>query len=110
MTGQAVLPWRGLWARRAAAFHAANPHVLERLLALALDLHARGHVRYSIKGLFEVLRWEAALRTTSPDGFKLNNGYTAFYSRAVATADPRLAEFFWHRRSDADPPRAAVSA
>ena len=107
--GQERLPWRGLWARRAEAFHAANPHVLDRLRALALELVARGHARYSIKGLFEIVRWEHALRTTSADGWKLNNGFTAFYSRAVAAADPRLAEFFWHRRSDSDPPRAAVS-
>lgn len=41
-------------------FNRANPWFLRALRDLALDLKARGHKRYSIAGLFEVIRWRVA--------------------------------------------------
>lgn len=79
-------------------FHADNPHVYERLRSLALELVEKGHDHYSIKGLFEVLRWEYAL-TTRGSNFKLNNNYTALYARMLMDNEPILASFFRVRSS-----------
>lgn len=82
-------------------FHGENPHVYERLVELALRLRRRGHERYGMKGLFEVLRWHYALETTDQN-FKLCNNYTAFYARLIMQREPELKDFFRTRPSDAD--------
>jgi hypothetical protein len=84
-------------AQRFAKFHSANPHVYEALKKLALDLVERGHERIGIGMLFEVLRWQHAMRTTDPD-FKLNNIYRSRYARLLMDQEPRLAGVFETRR------------
>lgn len=107
---QAPLPFRGRSADKAEAFHARNPHVLARLHDLALGLLMRGHVRYSVKGLFEIIRFEEAMRTTgmATEGLKLNNDLTASYARMLMEEDPRLAGFFETRLADCDLAGGAV--
>lgn len=74
-------------------FHAANPHVYERLVALARQARARGRDKLGMKMLFEVVRWEHTLRTDDPE-FKLNNNYTAFYARLIMAREPDLRGIF----------------
>lgn len=74
-------------------FHRENPHVYHQLRALALGLVDAGQTHYSIKGLFEVLRYDAALRTNGTP-YKLNNNLTAFYARLLMLREPRLDQFF----------------
>ena len=84
-------------------FHEANPHVIETLSVLALRLKDRGHKHYGMQALFEVLRYETAMRTNDPSSqFKLNNDYAAFYARDVMRRYPELEGFFSIRRSVAD--------
>lgn len=78
-------------------FHKANPHVYDRLRELSLLLKSKGRKKYSIKGLFEVLRWEQALTTTGST-FKLNNNFTAWYARMLEQNVPELSNFFELRR------------
>jgi len=78
---------------RFAAFHQANPHVFDNLARLALDLKARGASRVGIGMLFEVLRWQYALRT-SGDDYRLNNNHRAFYARKLMADVPDLAGMF----------------
>ena len=80
-------------AQRFDAFHAENPHVLDNLKALAMDLRSRGVTRYGIKALYEVLRYNRALATRG-DVFKLNNNYTAHYARKLMDEVPELEGFF----------------
>lgn len=76
-------------------FHDNNPHVYAALRELALDLVRRGVRRYSIAGLFEVLRYQRSLATDDPaSAFKLNNDYRSFYARELMRREPRLAGFF----------------
>ena len=75
-------------------FHAENPWVYDRLRNMALELRRSGRDSYGIAALFEVLRYEYALRTISDDGLKLNNNYRALYSRMLAQNEPELQEFF----------------
>ncbi len=87
-------------ARAFRQFHAANPWVYTRLLQLALDLHRKGVTRWSINGLFEVLRWERMTQTIGIQ-FKLNNNHRAYYARELMK-DSRLFLFFAIRESEAD--------
>lgn len=80
-------------AEQFRAFHEANPEVYEELRDLALGLRRRGRTRYGIASLFEVLRWQRALKTQG-DVFKLNNNYRAFYARLLMEREPDLAGFF----------------
>ena len=75
------------------AFHAANPEVYRSLVADALTLRHRGIKRWSINGLFEVLRWKKALETKG-DEFRLNNNFRAYYARMMMDNEPILEGFF----------------
>ena len=75
-------------------FHAENPWVYDKLRDMALQLKRSGRDSYGIAALFEVLRYEYALRTKSDDGLKLNNNYRALYARMLAQQEPELQEFF----------------
>tara|TARA_R110000824_G_scaffold7909_6_gene36095 strand:- start:447 stop:815 length:369 start_codon:yes stop_codon:yes gene_type:complete len=79
-------------------FHRNNPNVSLELRRLALGLVGAGHRHYSIKGLFEVLRFNAALKTTGKP-YKLNNNLTPFYARLLMENEPRLVGFFHTRES-----------
>jgi len=79
-------------------FHRANPSVYSELRKLALELYDKGHRHYGMKGLFEVLRWHRAMSTECSE-FKLNNNYTALYSRLLMYYEPKLDGFFLVRGS-----------
>jgi len=50
-------------------FHRNNPEVYEELVRLARQMKARGHKQIGIKMLWEVLRWERAMKTRiKPNG------------------------------------------
>jgi len=74
-------------------FHRQNPAVYDELVRLTRQLKARGIRRYSIKGVYEVLRFNVKLRTTGDD-YKLNNNYTASYARLIMEQEPDLDGFF----------------
>jgi hypothetical protein len=81
------------------AFHLANPHVYEELLDRALALKNAGVQYGSIAQLFEVLRYDYALRTHDEE-FKLNNSHRAFYARLLMAACPALSGFFQVRSQE----------
>jgi hypothetical protein len=76
------------------AFHHANPDVYRSLVKLARQWKAAGHDRCSIAMLFEVLRFDVGLKTTSPDGLKLNNSYRSRYARIIQANEHDLRGFF----------------
>lgn len=84
-------------AERFARFHEENPQVYAWLRHQALLLKRRGHSRYSIKTLLEVLRWRSDIKT-SGDTFKINNDFTAHYARLLMQREPELQGFFELRR------------
>lgn len=86
--------------QRFEAFDALNPKVYDALRGMALAMRRRGITRYSIKAMWEVLRFQAV--ATYGDAYKLNNDYTALYARKLMTEVPELAGFFETRRSKAD--------
>lgn len=74
-------------------FHRANPHVYRALRILALNLVSTGRKRGSINQLFEVLRYEYALRTHG-DEYKLNNNWRSRYARLLMENEPVLRGWF----------------
>jgi len=70
-----------------------NPWLLPKLAEMALELKRLGHARYSMKGIFEALRWETRY-TTDDLGLKINNNYTAFAARDLMQLYPELNGFF----------------
>jgi hypothetical protein len=72
---------------------AQNPWLLPKLAEMALELKRLGHTRYSMKGIFEALRWETRY-TTDDLGLKINNNYTAFAARDLMRLHPELEGFF----------------
>src|SRR5262245_34591491 len=76
--------------RRFLAFHRDNPQVYTRLVALARQAKRAGRLRYGIRRLWEVMRWEFSLQTTSDDDFKLNDHYHARYARLIMQQEPDL--------------------
>lgn len=89
-------------AERFEEFDRSNPHVYRTLVRLARDWVAQtGGRKIGTKALFEVARWQIALATSDPD-FKLNNSYTAFYSRLIMRREPDLSGLFDLRHSSAD--------
>ena len=82
--------------QRFQAFHRKHPEVYQTLRRLALDMHARGYRRTSMKMLFEVIRWDH-LKSMTPDqaeDFKLNNSYSSRMARLLMETEPALAGFF----------------
>lgn len=74
-------------------FKADHPEVGAELERLAMQLRARGFKRYSLKALFEVLRYHRAIDCRDGE-FKLNNNFTAFYARELMARNPELEGFF----------------
>ena len=93
MTARDLYPDKLSIEEEAQRFHENNPQVAVELLSLAHQLRRRGHRRYGIAGLFEVLRYQRALSTYGSE-FKLNNNFRAFYARFLMKYDPRLDGFF----------------
>ena len=70
-----------------------HPQILPELARIAKELQAMGRTRYSINGLFEILRWESR-HTTGSHGLKMDNNFRAFASRDLMEQYPELDGFF----------------
>ncbi len=82
-------------------FHENNPHVLKRIIGMTHELKDEGHSKVGMQMIFEVLRWQAMLRTIAND-YKLNNDYAAFYSRLIMETNPDLDGIYMIRKSKID--------
>jgi len=76
---------------------AKHPQLLPEMARIARELQAMGRERYSINGLFEILRWETR-HTTGDHGLKMNNNHRAFAARELMADYPDLDGFFKLRR------------
>ncbi len=88
-----ILDGNGPITRRFWKFHRENPGVYVELVNMAHRLRGRGYGSYGMKSLFEVLRWERAIKTVG-SVFKLNNNYTSLYARLIMSDVPMLGSFF----------------
>ncbi len=81
-------------------FHAENPHVYRLLRDGALELRLAGWKHFGIAALYEGLRYQRALETTTDD-FKLNNDFRALYARLLMEQEPELHGLFETRHRSA---------
>jgi len=76
-------------------FDRLNPHVFDSIVHHARNLKSQGRARYSMKGIFERIRWSWWEQVKDArDDYKLNNNYTALYARKVMEECPDLEGFF----------------
>lgn len=77
-------------AYRFAAWRAANPAVLDTILAMARAQRAAGRTRISAKALVEDLRRAPVAVTSAGDPYKIDNRYTPHIADAIVALDPTL--------------------
>jgi len=80
-------------------FHIQNPIVWGLFERFAFEVINRGFQNYSVKAIFERIRWEQDIQgDKEADTFKLNNNYTAFYGRRFMALFPEHDGFFRTRK------------
>lgn len=86
---------RGTIQERFEEFHRLNPWVYDALEKLVADYAARGRKRIGIKMLWEVIRWNYAMRTSDPaNEFRANNNFHSRYVRLLIANHPEWAGLF----------------
>lgn len=79
-------------------FHRENPAIYRRLVNLCREVRGAGHDQYSMKALFERLRWWHRIELKSKEPFLLNNNFTSHYARLIMRTEPDLFDFFEVRK------------
>jgi hypothetical protein len=80
--------------RQFTAFHKKYPQVYLLFEKFALQLIKAGKIKLGSKMIIERIRWEIATGSQDDDGFKINNNFTAYYSREFAKKHPEYEEYF----------------
>jgi hypothetical protein len=87
-------------------FNDANPHVYRALVTLARQWvnrnleraqrtgNQRAMFRLGMKALWERMRWDVAMETDDPAGFKANNNFVSRYGRKIMEQEPDLRGVF----------------
>ena len=78
------------------AFHAANPHIMRRLVEIAWQAKAAGRNQMGIALLWERMRWDLFVESQG-DEYKLNNNYRSHYARKIMADHPMLRGMFHTR-------------
>lgn len=79
--------------QRFQSFHAANPHVYDRVVELVTDAVLRGESRIGVGALFEQLRYSERTETNG-DRYRLNNDYRAPMVRLLLEEHPEWSDLF----------------
>ena len=70
-----------------------HPEIWKEFKKTTLKAIKKGFKNYSSKSIFEIIRWHRS-GDLKPDGFKVNNNYTADYARKFANEFPQYKDFF----------------
>lgn len=76
-------------------FHQENPDIYQLFKDLAYEAR-KSFKRFGAKAIWEVLRWETRIKTGTD--YKLNNNYTAAYTRLLIKEDQSFKDFFSIRK------------
>lgn len=88
------------------AFHKKHPEIWKLFDRFTREKIKAGFEHYSVKAIFERIRWEVDV-TYNKDQFKLNNNHPAFYARAWMRANKKHSGFFRTRaQTSRDTPAA----
>jgi len=80
--------------QQCANFHKANPEVWDHFVLFTNQIISKGFANYSVKAIFERIRWELDSKSTGESQFKINNNFSAFYGRRFMKMYPQHAGFF----------------
>ena len=84
-----------------------NPQIWQQFRMLAVKLKAKGIDRYGAKAIWEVLRYELALKAvTSGEKYALNNNYTSRFARKLMEEED-FAGFFELRQLKGGEPQSS---
>lgn len=76
-------------------FHQDHPSFYALFNSLSYHLIQRGFKHYSAKAVFERIRWEKdSVNEEGESDFKVNNNYTAHYSRLWMKENPKYKGFY----------------
>ena len=75
-------------------YHINNPQVYDKFEKMALTMARRGRT-FGAKAIMEVMRWNTMV--SGDDDYKINNSYTAYYSRLFEKNNPEHAGLFRKR-------------
>ena len=81
-------------------FQRDNPSVYPKFRMLAVKLKAKGIDRWGAKAIWEVLRYELALKSvTSGEKYALNNNFTSRFARKLMDEEPEEFAGFFETRA-----------
>jgi len=83
-------------------FHQKNPDVWDLFVYFTNQMVEKGYKNYSVKAIFERIRWEKDAGGDGVNTFKLNNNCTAFYARRFMKEYPQHEGFFRIREQTSD--------
>ncbi len=75
-------------------FDRKNPWIGRELKRRAMELKGAGFKKYSMRTLWESLRWERDRQTIAGKPYELNDHWPPFYARKIMQETPSLREFF----------------
>lgn len=85
-------------AQQCADYHAKHPEVWDMFVDFTLQMVRRGFHNYSIKAIFERIRWEKDAGGDGETQFKINNNYAPYYARRFMKMYPAHDGFFRTRK------------
>ena len=86
-----------------------NPQIWQQFRMLAVKLKAKGIDRYGAKAIWEVLRYELALKAvTTGEKYALNNNHVSRFARKLMDEEPEeFAGFFELRQLKGGEPQSS---
>ena len=81
------------WEAKFREFHRNNPEIYAKIKDYVSEAIDAGYTQYSIKAIFERIRWHEEIETRGSP-FKLNNAFHAYYARLFHKEHPELRGFF----------------
>jgi hypothetical protein len=82
---------------RFATWIACHPEVYDLAVKLSRQVKARGKTQYSMKAIWEIMRWHYHIERGDEE-FVLNNDFTSHLARLIEEREPDLKGFFEKRR------------
>ena len=89
-------------AEQCMEFHLQQPEVWDLFVQFTQEMINKGFKHYSVKAIFERIRWEKDVGGDGVESFKLNNNYTALYARRFMKVYPEHDGFFRTREQTSE--------
>lgn len=79
-------------------YHKDHPDIWKNFERLALEVIEKGKTKWSARAIFNVLRYELEIKSTSGEEYKINVNYSPYYARVFHWKYPQYSDFFRLRR------------